>query len=170
MNPNPNYAMQNEKLSQELKKYLLKKQGKGPLFIFLLFSAIVALVFLVTTLKPHRLYKKFIAYIFGLSITVNGTKYKLHHFLLLAAGFFATIFFFLLMQLKQYAPSNLDTYEVKLHKLDKKWVQESQSWLAFLCVICLVSIYNNSKLFSHETHLTEKLKEVESGQTKKKSS
>ena len=167
---NPNYAMQNEKLSQELKKYLLKKQGKGPLFVFLLFSAIVALVFLVTTLKPHRLYKKLLAFIFGLSITINGTKYKLQHFLLLLAGFFATIFFFLLMQLKQYYPSNLDPYEVKMQKLDKKWVQESQSWLAFLCVICLISIYNNSKLFSHETHLIEKLKEKENEEKNTKKS
>ena len=167
----PKLAMQNEKLSQELKKYLLIKQGKGPLFVFLLFSSIFLLVFLVTTLKPHRLYKKLIAFIFGLSVTINGTKYKLHHFLLLAAGFYGTIFFFLLMQVKQYVPSTLDSYEMKMQKLDKKWVQESQSWLAFLCLICLISIYNNSKLFSHETHLTEKLNEIENGgKANKKSS
>ena len=65
------------------------------------------------------------------------------------------------MQVKQYVPSTLDSYEMKMQKLDKKWVQESQSWLAFLCLICLISIYNNSKLFSHETHLIEKLKEKE---------
>ena len=51
--PGPNH-FQND----ELKQYLLTKQGKGPLYAFLFSSAIFFLIFLFTVLKPHRLYKR----------------------------------------------------------------------------------------------------------------
>ena len=145
----------------EFRKYLLNKQGKGPLFAFLFVSAIVFLVLLVTILKPHRLYKRFIAFLFGIKITIGGNPYKLHHFLLLLAGFYGSLYFFLLMQGRQNYPSPMDPYGIKMAKLDKKWILESQSWLAFLTIICLLSIYRNSKLFNTETYLSEKIVEYQ---------
>ena len=143
----------------EFRKYLLNKQGKGPLFAFLFVSAMVFLVLLVTILKPHRLYKNFISFIFGIKVTIGGSPYKLHHLLLLLAGFYGSLYFFLLMQGKQNYPTPMDPYGIKMAKLDKKWVLESQSWLAFLTIVCLLSIYRNSKLFSTEKYLSEKINE-----------
>ena len=62
MNPPPGSASR-AALSEELKKYLLQKQGKGPLYAFLLTSSLVFLIFLVSVLKPHRLYKQFIGFL-----------------------------------------------------------------------------------------------------------
>ena len=81
MNPPPRPPI-NQFQSEELKKYLLTKQGKGPLYAFLFTSAIFFLVFLITVLKPHRLYKKFIVFLFGIRVSIGQYKYKLHHFLL----------------------------------------------------------------------------------------
>ena len=145
--------------TEEFKKYLLTKQGKGPLFAFLLSSALVFLVLLVTVLKPNRFYKKFIYFIFGIRIKIGEYKYRLHHLLLLLAGFYGALFFFLKMQNRQNYPSPLDPYRVKMQKLDKKWVLESQSWLAFLIIVCLLSIYKNTKLFSAEAYLQKKINE-----------
>ena len=157
--------------SEELKKYLLNKQGKGPLFAFLFSSAIVFLIFLVTVLKPNRFYKKFLDFLFGIQITISGYKYKLHHLLLLIAGFYGTLYFFLLMQGRQNYPTSLDSYSLRMQKLDKKWVLESQSWLAFLVVICLLSIYKNTKLFNTEAYLIKKIdeynKELDQNKNKK---
>ena len=70
MNPPPPGMQVNQYQSEELKKYLLVKQGKGPLFIFLYYSAIVFLVMLITVLKPHRLYKKFLVYVMELKVAI----------------------------------------------------------------------------------------------------
>ena len=147
--------------SEEFKQYLLSKQGKGPLYAFLLSSATIFLIFLITVLKPHRLYKKLIGFLFGITITIKGFQYKLHHFLLLITLFYGSLFFFLLMQSSQNKPTSLDPYRIKMQKLDKKWVLESQSWLAFLICICLLSIYRNSKLFNSEETLKKQIEEYD---------
>ena len=156
MNPPPGPQI-NQVQSEELKKYLLTKQGKGPLYAFLFTSAIFFLVFLITVLKPHRLYKKFIVFLFGIRVSIGQYKYKLHHFLLVLIAFYASLYFFLQMQGRQAYPSKMDSYRIKMEKLDKKWINESQSWLAFLIVICVLSIYRNTKLFNSEAYLLKKI-------------
>ena len=154
-------------LSDELKKYLLRKQGKGSLFAFLLSSSTVFLLLLISVLKPNRFYKKFLDFIFGIHVTIKGFKYSLHHLLLLLSGFYGTLYFFLLTQGRQNYPSKMDTYTMKMEKLDRKWVNESQCWLAFLIVICLLSIYKNTKLFNKEAVLDRKLAEYKEKKNKK---
>ena len=154
-------------LSDELKKYLLRKQGKGPLFAFLLSSSTIFLVFLISVLKPNRFYKKFLDFLFGINIKIKGYKYSLHHFLLLVAGFYGSLYFFLLMQGRQNYPSKMDTYTMKMEKLDRKWVNESQCWLAFLIVICLLSVYKNTKLFNVEGNLDKQLEKYLKSEEKK---
>ena len=161
--PRPNPQFQTE----EFKQYLLNKQGKGPLFAFLLTSSFVFLAFLISVLKPHRLYKNLIGYLFSISITINNNKWKLKHLLILICGFYATLYFFLLMQGRQYYPIPNEPYKVKMAKLDRKWVVESQSWLAFLIIVCILSIYKNSELFSLEKKLIETTKELDKNKTKK---
>ena len=162
---NPHHG--NVPTTEEFKKYLLEKQGKGPLFAFLLMSAIVFLVFLVSVLKPHKLYKKFIGYLFGASITINKSKYKFKHLLLILTGFYATLYFFLLMLGNQNASMPNERYAQRMANLDRKWRKESQSWLAFLIVICLLSIYRHSQLFSSEKKLEETKKQFDENKTKK---
>ena len=154
--------------SEELKKYLLTKQGKGPLFAFLLTSSFIFLAFLVSVLKPHRYYKKLLAYIYDIKITINNYQYKVHHFLLLLSGFYGSLYFFLLMQGRQNYPNPLDPYRVKMEKLDRKWVIEAQTWLAFLNVVCLLSIYKNSHLFNTENNLIKQIEDIEKELGKKK--
>ena len=71
------------------------------------------------------------------------------------------------MQGRQYYPSPMDPYQIKMEKLDKKWVVDAQSWLAFLNVICLVSIYRNSKLYNIETYLIKKIDDLDKNKQKK---
>ena len=71
------------------------------------------------------------------------------------------------MQGRQFYPSPNDKYGQKMAKLDRKWVLESQSWLAFLIIICLLSIYRNSQLFSQEKKLDETNNELDKNKTKK---
>ena len=169
MNPPPQVqpGISPKVLSDELKKYLLRKQGKGPLFAFLLSSSTIFLIFLISVLKPNRFYKKFIDYLFSINVTIKGYKYSLHHFLLLIAGFYGSLYFFLLMQGRQNYPSKMDTYTMKMEKLDRKWVNESQCWLAFLIVVCLLSIYKNTKLFNVEANLDKQLAKYDEKKNKK---
>ena len=160
MNPPPRPGT-NMLQSKELKEYLLQKQGKGPLFAFLLTSSFVFLALLISVLKPHKLYKKYLGKIYSISITISNFPYKLHHFLLLVAGFYGSLYFFFLMQGGQFRPNKLDSYRIKMEKLDKKWVIESQLWLAFLNLVCILSVYKNIKLFNDETSLFEKIDEYD---------
>ena len=157
--PPPPGMNTNQYQSEELKKYLLIKQGKGPLFTFLFYSAIVLLIMLVTVLKPHRFYKKLLVYLFEIRVKIGSYRYKLHHFLLFTSAFYGTLYFFIQMQGRQAYSSQLDSYRIKMEKLDKKWVLDAQSWLAFLCVICLLGIYKNAKLFNSENYFERKINE-----------
>ena len=151
----------NQIQSEELKKYLLTKQGKGPLYTFLFSSAIFFLILLVSFLKPHRLYKRFIDFLFGIRIKVGQYKYKLHHFLILIIAFYSSLYFFLQMQGRQAYPTKLDPYRVKMEKLDKKWILDAQCWLAFLNIICLLGIYKFAKLFNSEIYFQRKIEEYD---------
>ena len=159
MNPPPPMGMMNQQQSDELKKYLLRQQGKGPLFAFLVSSATFFLIFLVTVLKPNRYYKKLLDCIFNINVKIGGYSYKTQHFLILIALFYASLYFFLLMQGRQNFPSKLDQYKVKMEKLDRKWVLEAQSWLSFLIVVCVLSIYKFTKIFMYEKELDDKIEE-----------
>ncbi len=159
--PPPGFPPINQAQSQELKQYLLNRQGQGPLFSFLFYSAIVLLIMLVSVLKPHNLYKKLLIFIMEIRIKIGAYRYKIHHFLLLFAAFYATLYFFIQMQGKQAYPNKLDPYKIKMEKLDKKWILDSQSWLSFLCIVCLLCIYKNSKLFSSENYFIRKINELD---------
>ena len=169
MNPPPQVqpGISPKVLSDELKKYLLRKQGKGPLFAFLLSSSTIFILLLISVLKPNRFYKNFLDFLFSINVTIKGYRYSLHHFLLLLAGFYGSLYFFLLMQGRQNYPSKMDTYTMKMEKLDRKWVNESQCWLAFLIVVCLLSVFKNTKLFNVEANLDKQLAKYEEKKNKK---
>ena len=159
MNPPPPGF--NRLQSDELKEYLLNKQGKGPLFTFLYYSAIIFLIQLISILKPHRFYKKILVFILDLKIKIGNYKYKLIHCLFFVIAFYTSLYFFLQMQGRQAYPNKMDPYRVKMEKLDKKWVIDAQSWLAFLCIACLLGIYKNGKLFNSEVYLQRKIEEYD---------
>ena len=168
MNPPPPGMPNNRFQSDQLKQYLLVKQGKGPLFIFLYYSAITFLIMLVSVLKPHRLYKKLLVLILELKVKIGSYRYKLHHLLLFIAGFYATLYFFIKLQGRQFYPNKLDPYRIKMEKLDRKWVIDAQLWLAFLCIVCILGIYKNAKLFNSEGYFQRKIDEYDKELKQKK--
>ena len=65
------------------------------------------------------------------------------------------------MQGRQAYPSKMDPYRIKMEKLDKKWILDAQSWLAFLSIICLLGIYKFAKLFNSEIYFQKKIDEYD---------
>jgi hypothetical protein len=63
----------------------------GFIFNSLIYISIFTTIFLMTFLKPHRLYKNFISYIFNLRFKLNGADWKVYHVLFLIIGFFSFI-------------------------------------------------------------------------------
>lgn len=61
---------------------------KGIIYNTLVYTAIVSTIFLFSFIKPMALYKRFITWIFGLSITIKGQVWKIYNVLLLIVGLF----------------------------------------------------------------------------------
>ena len=61
---------------------------KGFLFNFLFYVMIITSIFLFTFLKPMNIYKRLITWLFDISITIRGQKWKFYNFLILEAFFF----------------------------------------------------------------------------------
>lgn len=62
-----------------------------------IYNALVSLtmfftVFLITFLKPHRLYKRLISGFFNLNFKYKGGNFKVYHILFLVIGFFGVLF------------------------------------------------------------------------------
>lgn len=56
-------------------------------------------------------------------------------------------------------PSNL-TYIERMKAFDQKWVIESEIWMTFLIIICILTIYRNANLFNKKINLKKKLKKL----------
>lgn len=63
----------------------------GFIFNSLIYIAIFTSIFLMTFLKPHRLYKNLISYIFNLKFKFHGAEWKVYYVLFLIIGFFSFI-------------------------------------------------------------------------------
>ena len=132
----------------------------GILFKFIRLCAIISGILLITVLKPHRLYKKFLISFLNYSFKYRGADWQIYHILIVIIFFFAVLFSFLKMQSSQYKPDPTDTFESKLSKLDKKWLNEMESWLTFFIIICLISVYRCSMIFSYENKITKEVEDV----------
>lgn len=132
----------------------------GILFSFIRICAICSGIFLITVLKPHRLYKKFLTSFLNYSFKYRGADWQIYHILIVVIFFFVVLFSFLQMQSSQYKPDPTDTYQNKLSKLDKKWLNEMESWLTFFIIICLISVYRCSMIFSYENKITNEVEDI----------
>ena len=65
------------------------------------------------------------------------------------------------MDLSTYSKKNYYSLDTKLEILDKKWVKETMLWLCFIDIICLISIYRNSILFTKEARLDTTLEQLQ---------
>ena len=63
----------------------------GIIFKALIYIAIFTTVFLVTFLKPHRLYKNLISWIFNLNFKLKGADWKVYNILVLGIGFMSLV-------------------------------------------------------------------------------
>ena len=67
------------------------QSSKGLLYNFLLYTAVITTIFLFSFLKPMNIYKRFITWLFDISITIKGQKWKFYNFLILEAFFFLVL-------------------------------------------------------------------------------
>ena len=131
------------------------------IFSLLILNTLLVLIILATVLYPPKAYKKIIVHFFSSQITLNKFKLKIYHILLLIIGFYIFIYFYLKIFIEQqYNRKETETYTQRMIRLDKKWVIESEIWMIFLIIICLISIYRNAHLFNKEIRLDEKIKEI----------
>ena len=132
---------------------------KGILYYFLLNSAIVALVFLLSVLKPHRLYNKLLSSFFNMTFKYNKVHWKVYNILLVIIGFYSLLFAFLQMTGETFYES--DSPMLRMEKLGRKWQNETNLWMVTLIIICLVSVYRNAQLFSQEVQIKKEIEETE---------
>ena len=138
------------------------------IFSLLVINTFIVLIILATILYPPKSYKKIIVQFFSSQISLNKFKLKIYHILLLFIGFYIILYFLLKIFVEQeYNRKQTETYVERMIKLDKKWVIESEIWMLFLIIICLISIYRNAHLFNKEIRLDEKLKEINENIKKK---
>ena len=131
--------------------------NKGILYYFLFNSAIVSIVFLLSVLKPHRLYKVILSKFFNMTFKYNNADWKVYNVLLVIIGFYGLLFLFLQLQIERKIESDLPP-EIRMERLGRKWQIETNIWLATLVIICLVSVYRNAMLFTEEQTLRKLIK------------
>ena len=134
--------------------------NKGILYYFLFNSAIVSIVFLLSVLKPHRLYKVILSKFFNMTFKYNNADWKVYNVLLVIIGFYGLLFLFLQLQIERKIESDLPP-EIRMERLGRKWQIETNIWLATLVIICLVSVYRNAMLFTEEQTLRKKIEETD---------
>ena len=132
----------------------------GILFSFIRICAIISGIFLITVLKPHRLYKRLLTSFLNYSFKFRGADWQIYHILIVIIFFFLVLFSFLQMQNTQYKPDATDTFQSKLSKLDKKWLNEMEEWLTFFIIICLISVYRCSMIFSYENKIKNEIEDI----------
>ena len=130
-------------------------------FSFLAFNTFVFLLLLLSILKPLEIYKKYVVKFFDISFTVKSLKIKVYHILFFIFGLYVSLYVYLKMEVaKIVVPSNL-TYIERMKAFDQKWVIESEIWMTFLIIICILTIYRNANLFNKENQLKEKIEKFD---------
>lgn len=134
--------------------------NKGIFYYFLFNSAIVSILFLLSVLKPHRLYKVVLSKFFNMTFKSNGAEWKVYNILLFIIGFYGLLFVFLQLQTEKKIEMELPP-EIRMERLGRKWENETNLWLVTLTIICLVSVYRNAMLFTEEESLKKKIAETD---------
>ena len=144
-----------------LKDFKLNKSERHDiLFRLLVLNTFIVLVLLISILYPLNSYKKIIVKFFSIQLSISKIKLKIYHVLFLILGVYIYLYYCLKITVQQYLIKSNETYTQKLIRLDKKWVIESEIWMIFLIIICLLSIYKNAHLFNKEIKLNEKIKDI----------
>ena len=133
--------------------------SKGFLHYFLFNSVAVSLVLLFSVLKPHRLYKKFLSKFLAMKFTFNKGEWRVYNVLLLVIGFYMLLFAFLELSVGKRRENELP--EVKMERLGRKWMIETNIWMTTLVLVCLISVYRNAMLFTEEEELKKEMEEID---------
>ena len=133
--------------------------SKGFLHYFLFNSVAVSLVLLFSVLKPHRLYKKFLSKFLAMKFTFNKGEWRVYNVLLLVIGFYMLLFAFLELSVEKRRENELP--EVKMERLGRKWMIETNIWMTTLVLVCLISVYRNAMLFTEEEELKKEMEEID---------
>ena len=84
----------------------------GLIFNALIYAAVFWTVFLVTFMKPHRLYKNLISFLLNMKFKWRGSNWKIYHVLI-----FIILFFGLLLSCKY--PNSLKNIQLEYNLLKK---------------------------------------------------
>ena len=132
--------------------------SKGFLHYFL-FNSVVSLVLLFSVLKPHRLYKKFLSKFLAMKFTFNKGEWRVYNVLLLVIGFYMLLFALMEFSVEKRRENELP--EVKMERLGRKWMIETNIWMTTLVLVCLISVYRNAMLFTEEEELKKEMEEID---------
>ena len=133
--------------------------SKGFLHYFLFNSVAVSLILLFSVLKPHRLYKKFLSKFLAMKFTFNKGEWRVYNVLLLVIGFYMLLFALLELSVEKRRENELP--EVKMERLGRKWMIETNIWMTTLVLVCLISVYRNAMLFTEEEELKKEMEEID---------
>ena len=133
--------------------------SKGFLHYFLFNSVAVSLLLLFSVLKPHRLYKKFLSKFLAMKFTFNNGEWRVYNVLLLVIGFYMMLFAFLQLSIEERGVNELP--EIRMERLGRKWMIETNIWMTTLVLVCLISVYRNAMLFTEEEGIKKEMEEID---------
>ena len=79
--------------------------------------------------------------------------------LLLVIGFYMMLFAFLQLSIEERGVNELP--EVRMERLGRKWMIETNIWMTTLVLVCLISVYRNAMLFTEEEGIKKEMEEID---------
>ena len=156
------YSDENDFTAVSLNKNKLNRlRETNYFFSFLVFNTFAFLLLLLSILKPLEIYKNYVVKFFDISFTVKNMKIKVYHILFFILGIYISLYVYLKKAVEKIIVPSSMTYIERMKTFDQKWVIESEIWMTFLIIICILSIYRNANLFNKENQLKEKIKKFD---------
>ena len=94
-----------------------------------------------------------------MKFTFNKGEWRVYNVLLLVIGFYMLLFAFLELSVEKRRENELP--EVKMERLGRKWMIETNIWMTTLVLVCLTSVYRNAMLFTEEEELKKEMEEID---------
>lgn len=120
----------------------------GTTFKILFYFAVFTTVFLLSYLKPPRIYKKAVSRFLNITFRWRGAYWKVYNILVIVIIIIGLFLFckkiklnlVLSSQVSQFTEDkpSMETHEKKLFRLKHKWLTEAEIWLTALIIFELV--------------------------------
>ena len=127
--------------------------GNHLLFYLLIINTIIALLLLTIIINPYKSTKKYFLKLIQTSIL----KIKLYHISILIIGVYLYIYFYLKAVLDKIDLDKFDLVHNRLLKFQLAYELESEIWMVFIIIVCLISIYRYAYLINKEEQIKKQL-------------